>query len=108
MSDLNEHIRRLDSVKTRYDRGDSLYGREAVGALLEEIAVLSERCLQARPQPLLPLGAGKAAKAVDTGRMASVQRCDALARKGTGEGECGSPMSERGYCPKWRDHLEED
>jgi len=40
--------------------------------------------------------------------MEPVQRCEARARKGTGEGSCDTPLDERGRCPRSRQHLEED
>ena len=91
-----QHIRHLDSIKTRYMRGDMLYSREVIGLLLKEIEILSDRLVARTALPV---------RGAHPTNVTGV--CEEPARKGTGYGTCEAPLLN-GYCPKWRDHVEED
>jgi hypothetical protein len=101
--ELAAHIKRLEHIKLRYSRGDALYSRDTVGVLLAEIAILSERALGAAATNW-----PEQAKVMREAMARPVaERCQARAKKGTGEGPCDAPILN-GYCPQWRNHLEED
>lgn len=42
---MSARTRRIENIKVRFERGDGLYGADAIRVLLEEIAALSERLL---------------------------------------------------------------
>ena len=93
--EVAERVRQMEKIRQRFERGDTLYGRHVVETLLLEVEALAERCrVLSHPRPV---------QAVPV-----AERCEKWAKKGTGEGTCDSPLSYAGYCPRWRDHLEED
>ena len=99
--ELAERVRQLEKIQQRFDRGDMLYGRHVVEVLLLENQALAERCRE------LSQSHHPSSRSAEK-RLEVVRRCEVWAKKGTGQGTCDSPLSYSGYCPRWRDHLEED
>ena len=71
-----EHLRHVAAVKIRYDRGDMLFGPDAVGTLLTEITTLSERCL---PPTGFSLWGGRVEEAYVSHHCGSTEQVDTLA-----------------------------